>query len=60
MIVSIGAGVEKPVVKNGEIKIGTVMTATFAFDHRVIDGALGAELASAFKRYIENPMSMLV
>ncbi|MGK6313795.1 pyruvate dehydrogenase complex dihydrolipoamide acetyltransferase [Neorhizobium sp. DT-125] len=59
-IVSIGAGIEKPVVKNGEIKVGTVMTATFAFDHRVIDGALGAELASAFKRYIENPMAMLV
>ncbi|CAD7033257.1 pyruvate dehydrogenase complex dihydrolipoamide acetyltransferase [Pseudorhizobium halotolerans] len=59
-IVSIGAGVEKPVVRNGEIKIGTVMTATFAFDHRVIDGALGAELASAFKRYVENPMAMLV
>ncbi|MCB5202125.1 pyruvate dehydrogenase complex dihydrolipoamide acetyltransferase [Neorhizobium sp. T786] len=59
-IVSIGAGVEKPIVKNGEIKVGTVMTATFAFDHRVIDGALGAELASAFKRYIENPMGMLV
>ncbi|KKX33678.1 pyruvate dehydrogenase complex dihydrolipoamide acetyltransferase [Rhizobium sp. LC145] len=59
-IVSIGAGIEKPVVKDGEIKVGTVMTATFAFDHRVIDGALGAELASAFKRYIENPMAMLV
>jgi pyruvate dehydrogenase E2 component (dihydrolipoamide acetyltransferase) len=59
-IVSIGAGVEKPVVRNGKIEVGTVMTATFAFDHRVIDGALGAELASAFKRYIENPMSMLV
>ncbi|MCX8997770.1 pyruvate dehydrogenase complex dihydrolipoamide acetyltransferase [Rhizobiaceae bacterium BDR2-2] len=59
-IVSIGAGIEKPVVKNGEIKVATVMTATFAFDHRVIDGALGAELGSAFKRYIENPMSMLV
>ncbi|MCQ1572510.1 pyruvate dehydrogenase complex dihydrolipoamide acetyltransferase [Neorhizobium galegae] len=59
-IVSIGAGVEKPIVKNGEIKVGTMMTATFAFDHRVIDGALGAELASAFKRYIENPMAMLV
>ncbi|PYE86438.1 pyruvate dehydrogenase complex dihydrolipoamide acetyltransferase [Phyllobacterium leguminum] len=59
-IVSIGAGIEKPVVKNGEIKVGTVMTATFAFDHRVIDGALGAELASAFKRYIENPVGMLV
>jgi pyruvate dehydrogenase E2 component (dihydrolipoamide acetyltransferase) len=59
-IVSIGAGVEKPVVRNGKIEVGTVMTATFAFDHRVIDGALGAELASAFKRYIENPMGMLV
>jgi pyruvate dehydrogenase E2 component (dihydrolipoamide acetyltransferase) len=59
-IVSIGAGVEKPVVRGGKIEVGTVMNATFAFDHRVIDGALGAELASAFKRYIENPMSMLV
>ncbi|WP_105382112.1 pyruvate dehydrogenase complex dihydrolipoamide acetyltransferase [Neorhizobium alkalisoli] len=59
-IVSIGAGVEKPVVRSGKIEVGTVMTATFAFDHRVIDGALGAELASAFKRYIENPMAMLV
>ena len=59
-IVSIGAGVEKPVVRGGKIEVGTVMSATFAFDHRVIDGALGAELASAFKRYIENPMAMLV
>ena len=59
-IVSIGAGVEKPIVRQGKIEVGTVMTATFAFDHRVIDGALGAELASAFKRYIENPMAMLV
>lgn len=59
-IVSIGAGVEKPVVRNGQIEVGTVMTATFAFDHRVIDGALGAELASAFKRYVESPMTMLV
>jgi pyruvate dehydrogenase E2 component (dihydrolipoamide acetyltransferase) len=59
-IVSIGAGVEKPVVKNGAIVIATVMTATFAFDHRVIDGALGAELAAAFQRHIEKPMGMLV
>jgi pyruvate dehydrogenase E2 component (dihydrolipoamide acetyltransferase) len=59
-IVSIGAGVEKPVVRAGKIEVGTVLTATFAFDHRVIDGALGAELASAFKRYIESPMAMLV
>ena len=59
-IVSIGAGIEKPVVRDGKVEIATVMTATFAFDHRVIDGALGAELAVAFKRYIENPMAMLV
>jgi pyruvate dehydrogenase E2 component (dihydrolipoamide acetyltransferase) len=59
-IVSIGAGIEKPIVKNGQIEISNVMTATFAFDHRVIDGALGAELAVAFKKYLENPMSMLV
>jgi len=59
-IVSIGAGLEKPVVLNGEVRIATIMTATFAFDHRVIDGAVGAELASAFKRHVENPMGMLV
>jgi pyruvate dehydrogenase E2 component (dihydrolipoamide acetyltransferase) len=59
-ILSVGAGVEKPVVKNGEIKIATVMTVTFAFDHRVIDGALGAELAAAFQKHIQNPMGMLV
>ncbi|WP_420838294.1 pyruvate dehydrogenase complex dihydrolipoamide acetyltransferase [Aquibium microcysteis] len=59
-IVSIGAGVEKPVVKKGAVAIATIMTATFAFDHRVIDGALGAELAAAFQRHIEKPMGMLV
>jgi pyruvate dehydrogenase E2 component (dihydrolipoamide acetyltransferase) len=59
-IVSIGAGVEKPVVKNGAVAVTTMMSATFAFDHRVIDGALGAELAAAFKRYVESPMGMLI
>jgi pyruvate dehydrogenase E2 component (dihydrolipoamide acetyltransferase) len=59
-IVSIGAGVEKPVVKEGEIKIATMMTATFAFDHRVIDGVLGAELAAAFQTHIQSPIGMLV
>jgi pyruvate dehydrogenase E2 component (dihydrolipoamide acetyltransferase) len=59
-IVSIGAGVQKPVVKDGAVAIATVMNATFAFDHRVIDGALGGELATAFRAYVENPMSMLV
>ncbi len=59
-IVSIGAGEKKPIVKDNEIIIATLMTATFAFDHRVIDGAIGAQLAASFKTYIHNPMSMLV
>jgi len=59
-IVSIGAGAKQPVVKEGELVAATVMTVTFAFDHRVIDGALGAELAVAFKKYIEAPIGMLV
>ncbi|MEO9874867.1 MAG: pyruvate dehydrogenase complex dihydrolipoamide acetyltransferase [Anderseniella sp.] len=59
-IVSIGAGVQKPVVKDGAVAIATVMSATFAFDHRVIDGALGGQLATAFRNYLENPLAMLV
>lgn len=59
-IVSIGAGAKQAVVKDDDLAMATMMTATFAFDHRVIDGALGAELAVAFKKYIEKPMGMLV
>ena len=59
-IISIGAGEKRPVVKDGALAVATVMTVSFAFDHRVIDGALGAQLGVAFKNYIENPMSMLV
>jgi len=59
-ILSVGAGVQKPVVKDGAVAIATIMNATFAFDHRVIDGALGGQLATAFRRYLENPMTMLV
>ncbi len=42
------------------MKIATVMSVTLSTDHRVVDGALGAELLGAFKNYIENPMGMLV
>ena len=59
-IISIGAGEQRPVVKNGELSVATLMTATFAFDHRVIDGAVGAELSASFKKFIENPLSMMV
>lgn len=59
-ILAIGAGEERVVVKKGEMKVATVMTVTLSTDHRAVDGALGAELLGAFKRYIENPMGMLV
>jgi pyruvate dehydrogenase E2 component (dihydrolipoamide acetyltransferase) len=59
-ILAVGAGEERAVVKAGEIKIANVMSVTLSTDHRAVDGALGAELLSAFKRFIENPMGMLV
>lgn len=59
-ILAVGAGEQRPVVKDGALAIATVMTVTLSTDHRCVDGALGAELLSAFKSYIENPMSMLV
>ena len=59
-ILAVGAGEERVVVKNGEMKIANVMTVTLSTDHRCVDGALGAEPLGAFKRYIENPMGMLV
>jgi len=58
-ILAIGAGEERPVVKDGQIVIRNVMTATISCDHRAMDGALGAELIAAFKRLVENPLSML-
>jgi pyruvate dehydrogenase E2 component (dihydrolipoamide acetyltransferase) len=59
-ILAVGAGEERAVVKNGEIKIATIMSVTLSTDHRAVDGALGAELLAAFKRRIENPLGMLV
>ncbi|HHY50159.1 MAG TPA: pyruvate dehydrogenase complex dihydrolipoamide acetyltransferase, partial [Alphaproteobacteria bacterium] len=59
-ILAVGAGQERVIVRNKEMVIATVMTVTLSTDHRAVDGALGAELLQAFKRYIENPMGMLV
>ncbi|WP_428525447.1 pyruvate dehydrogenase complex dihydrolipoamide acetyltransferase [Roseibium sp.] len=59
-ILAVGAGEQRPVVKDGALAIATVMTVTLSTDHRCVDGALGAELLAAFKGYIENPMCMLV
>jgi pyruvate dehydrogenase E2 component (dihydrolipoamide acetyltransferase) len=59
-ILAVGAGVEQPVVNDGRIEVGTVMSVTLSVDHRVVDGAVGAEFLQAFKNYIENPILMLV
>jgi len=59
-ILAVGAGEKRIVVKDGAPAVAQVMTATLSCDHRVLDGALGAELISAFKSLIENPMGMLV
>ena len=59
-ILTVGAGEQRAVVKNGQLAVATVMTVTFSTDHRAVDGALGAELIQAFKTLIENPVGMLV
>jgi pyruvate dehydrogenase E2 component (dihydrolipoamide acetyltransferase) len=59
-ILAVGAGQERVIVKNKQMVIAQVMTVTLSTDHRAVDGALGAELLGAFKRYIESPMGMLV
>jgi pyruvate dehydrogenase E2 component (dihydrolipoamide acetyltransferase) len=59
-ILAVGAGEQRPVVKAGALAIATVMTCTLSVDHRVVDGAVGAEFLSAFKKLIEDPLSMLL
>jgi len=59
-ILAVGAGEQRVVVKNGAPAVVQAMTVTLSCDHRVVDGALGAELLAAFKQLIESPMGMLV
>ena len=58
-ILSVGAIVEKPVVKNGQIVVGNTMMLSLSCDHRTIDGATGAQFLQTLKQYIENPVTML-
>ena len=59
-ILAVGAGVKKPIVNDaGEIEVATIMSVTLSVDHRVIDGALGAQLLTAIKQNLESPLSML-
>ena len=57
-ILSVGAIVQKPVVKNGAIAVGNTMTVTLACDHRTVDGATGAKFLQTVRQYIENPVTM--
>lgn len=59
-ILSVGAIIEKPVVKNGQIVPGNTMKLTLACDHRTVDGATGAQFLQTLKNYIENPITMLL
>jgi pyruvate dehydrogenase E2 component (dihydrolipoamide acetyltransferase) len=59
-ILAVGTGEERAVVRNGVIVPATIMSVTLSCDHRAIDGALGAELITAFKKLIENPVMMVV
>jgi len=58
-ILSVGAIVEKPVVRNGQIVVGNTMKLTLACDHRTVDGATGAQFLQTLKQYLENPVTML-
>ncbi len=59
-ILAVAAGQQRPVVKNGALAIATVMTCTMSVDHRVVDGALGAEWLAAFKVIVEDPLSLML
>ncbi|MCR9176101.1 MAG: pyruvate dehydrogenase complex dihydrolipoamide acetyltransferase [Alphaproteobacteria bacterium] len=59
-ILAVGAGEQRAVVKNGALAIATVMSCTLSVDHRVVDGAVGAEFLAAFKKLVEDPLTMLL
>jgi pyruvate dehydrogenase E2 component (dihydrolipoamide acetyltransferase) len=59
-VLGVGAGEPRPVVKDGALAIANVMTCTLSADHRIIDGAVGAALLAAFKKLVEDPLTMLL
>lgn len=59
-ILAIGASEERAIIENGQVKAATIMEVTLSCDHRVVDGAVGAEFLKKFKEHIENPIIMLV
>ena len=59
-ILAVGAATQQPIVVDGALAVGTVMTVTLSADHRVVDGALGAQWLQAFKTRIEHPLTILI
>ncbi len=59
-ILAVGAGEQRPVVKDGALAIATVMSCTLSVDHRVVDGSVGAQFLAAFKKLVEDPLTMLL
>ncbi len=59
-ILAVGAGEQRPVVKDGALAVATVMSCTLSVDHRVVDGAIGAKFLAAFKTLVEDPLTMLL
>jgi pyruvate dehydrogenase E2 component (dihydrolipoamide acetyltransferase) len=59
-ILAVGAGEQRAVIRDGAVAAATVMSCTLSVDHRVVDGAIGAEFLAAFKVLIESPLAMLV
>jgi pyruvate dehydrogenase E2 component (dihydrolipoamide acetyltransferase) len=59
-ILAVGAGEQRPVVKNGALAVATVMSCTLSCDHRAVDGAVGAQFLAAFKKLVEDPLTMLL
>jgi pyruvate dehydrogenase E2 component (dihydrolipoamide acetyltransferase) len=60
VILAVGAGEQRAIVKNGALAIATVMSCTLSCDHRVVDGAVGAQWIAAFKKMVEDPLTMLL
>ena len=59
-ILAVGAGTQRPVVRNGQLAVATVMTCILSVDHRVADGAVGAQWMAAFKALLEDPLGLLI
>ncbi|HEY3910592.1 MAG TPA: pyruvate dehydrogenase complex dihydrolipoamide acetyltransferase [Stellaceae bacterium] len=59
-ILAVGAGEQRPVVKDGALAVATVMSCTLSCDHRAVDGAVGAQFLAAFKKLVEDPLTMLL